>query len=223
MRERIFSQAEMNKIREHLLNQDYSQPADKTASKIGLLIMAFTGVRPAELQVLKPSSIIRTNDNRIKFEISDSWDDIAKFANGRTKTGANRITAALPQKATEALETFLKAQQERLADWHLNLSDPFILLNTQDPRKAQDFLPISQQAMNKMLKQIVTDLKFSRPNLEIVNYTLRHTFATELSGLVNGRYELAAALMGHTTSTYMQTYLNVQEDLASEIADNLFS
>lgn len=223
VKHRVFYQSEMASIRDYLLKQDYTQPADKTASRIALLIMAYTGIRPGEAQALKHSSIIRTKDNRIKFNINDSWDEVAKFANCRTKTGTNRISAALPKSASEAVETFLIAQQEKLADWNITAADPYILLNTQDPRKAQDSLPISQNAMNKMLKQLIHELKMDRPDLEIVSYTLRHTFATELSGLVNGRYEIAAALMGHTTSTYIQTYLNVQDDLANEIADSLFS
>ncbi|HEY4398904.1 MAG TPA: site-specific integrase [Lactobacillaceae bacterium] len=220
-KERLFTNDEMSAIRKTLLAIDYSHDITRRPSKMALLIMAYTGIRPEEVQALKASDIRRIN-GKIKFVIHDSWNNKHHFLNGRTKNLMKRETIALPTQATQLVEDYLKAQSEILQRWQQPQADPFIVLNVQNPKKVVEQQPITQGAINKQLKAIAEKLEITRPDVDIVAYSLRHTVATELSKKVNGQYEKAAHLMGHTLKQYLATYLHTQKDEVSELGDNLF-
>ncbi|MDR0899921.1 MAG: site-specific integrase [Lactobacillaceae bacterium] len=215
------SEIEIDTLRNYFKESSFTNsPIYNQTSKIGILISAFTGIRPGELQAIRESDI-KVLDNKIGFYIHDSYDDAHLVFNNRTKTGNNRNTLFLPAWASKIVFDYISKRNEFLKTNSINLSNPVLMLNIRELDKTVAGTPITQAAFNKSLNRIIRQLQFNREKISM--YFLRHTVASELAVKSNGDYSNAAGLMGHTITTFLETYVHAQEDRMQSIAVNFFN
>lgn len=198
------------------------QNIDNSTSKIGILISAFVGLRPAELQALTPSDIKwNTSLTRMRFHIHDSYDNMNKVMNGRTKTGSNRDTLYLPDWASSLVRDYLAVRDVYMVEHEITGINLPIMLSLHWSKSSHDYYPITQSALNTQLKHIAKELRiprFKRMSL----YWLRHTISTELANNANGKFAPAAALMGNSVAVFMEVYVNSQKEAEEALAMSIF-
>lgn len=195
----------------------------RMVSRVGILITSFLGLRPAELQAIRPSDIIWDNSHtQIRFSIHDSFDNQNKQMNGRTKTGNNRETLYLPNWATDIVMQFIHLRQEFLLAHNFNHLDDPILLTLNSFKSLVAHLPLEQHALNDRLKSIAQELDLPRDK-KMTMYWLRHSVATELASKANGKYAVAAQLMGHSVTIFMERYVHSQKEEEEKLAMTMFS
>ncbi|MDI6667998.1 site-specific integrase [Leuconostoc falkenbergense] len=215
----VLESSELTTLRKYFKNLRIDQTnVSQMVSRVGILITTYTGIRPAELQAIRPSDIIWNNQQTLmRFHIHDSWDNVGKFMNGRTKTGINCDTLYLPAWATIIVNTFLEYREEFMLDHGMPKNDDPIMLTLNSFVAMENHLPIDQHSFNDYLKKISHDLNFPRAD-EMTMYWLRHSIATELAEKSEGKYAVAAQLMGHSISIFMDHYAHSQKEAEEAMA-----
>lgn len=198
------------------------QNVDKMTSKIGILIAAFTGVRPAELQYLLPSDIMWNGRlSRMRFHVHDSWDNHNKIRNGRTKTGNDRDTLYLPDWASSLVRDYIDTRNYYMTEHEITGIDLPILLSLHQSHSSREYYPIDQNSLNLQFKRIGKQLRIPRFK-RFTLYWLRHTISTELANNANGKFAPAAALMGNSVNVFMEVYVNSQREAEEALAMSIF-
>ncbi|MFT8812445.1 tyrosine-type recombinase/integrase [Oenococcus sp.] len=219
---RILEPSEIAAIRNYLQDNLAENNPIKSVSKIGIMIDSFTGIRPQEIQALKPSDMIFSPDHtKVSFHISDSWNNKDKFLNHRTKTGTERNSLFLPEWATTKLIKFISNRNEYLTENGFNPENQPIILNLSNFQYTDRHMPLEQTTMNQALRKICCELSLSKKEISL--YWLRHTISSQLAGMVNGKYEIAADLMGNSINTFLTRYVHAQKEEEELISLNVFS
>ncbi|MFT8878349.1 MAG: tyrosine-type recombinase/integrase [Oenococcus sp.] len=219
---RILEPSEIEAIRNYFKTNLHENNPSKNVSKIAIMIDVFTGLRPQEIQALRPSDMIFSADHRqIAFHISNSWNNKDKFLNHRTKTGTERNTLFLPEWATHKLVDFLSQRDKYLKENGFQPNAQPIILNLSNFRYTERSMPLEQTTMNQELRKICCALRLSKTKISL--YWLRHTISSQLAGMVNGKYEIAADLMGNSVNTFLTRYVHAQKEEEETISLRMFS
>ncbi|MHA5112435.1 tyrosine-type recombinase/integrase [Oenococcus oeni] len=219
---RVLEPSEIKSIRNYFKINLHENDPSKNVSKIAIMIDVFTGIRPQEIQALRPSDMIFSTDHdKTAFHISDSWNNKDKFFNHRTKTGTDRNTLFLPNWATKKLVGFLDQRDKYLKENGFQPNDQPIILNLSNFRYTERSMPLQQTTMNQELRKICCELKLKENKISL--YWLRHTVSSQLAGMVNGKYEIAADLMGNSIDTFLARYVHPQKEEEETISLRMFS
>mgnify|MGYP006266000011 FL=1 len=215
----ILNQDEIDRLIDEIRRQIDKYGLEKSSSRLAIWVDVETGMRPQEIQALKWNDL-KKELNEVIFEISDSWSDVNKKANGHLKSrkkGEKRKTLPISKDLYLHLKEFKNVQQEYLEKNKLVNTNDFIFLNMTDYQKCQLGYPITQTSLNEMLKKLGQDIGIKPNGKRWSMYSLRHTTATKLASIDGMNYSWAASRLGHTLNEFMRTYVHVDNDLNSQM------
>lgn len=212
---RIFTKAELEKMRQSLIQDLQTNSVEMNGSKLAILLESYTGMRVGELQALKFSNIVQA-DNYWTFKINDSWSDLAKSFNGSLKArpkGECRTLLPIPESVINLVKHYQTEQNEFLAEHSLTNPLDLIFLNLHDYKKANNKEPITQRSINQMLQKICQQLVVESGGKRMSLYSFRHTICTQLANTPKISYPWAAKKMGHSLNMFMNTYVGLSDDI----------
>lgn len=152
---------------------------------MALWVEAETGMRPQEIQALKPSNLTQDEGHWV-FRINDSYSELTKKLNGHLKArrkGENRLTPPITQQLYDQLQVFKQKQAKFIKDKGLRTTSELYFLNLTDYRLARLGYPVTQRSMNDMLKEICRRIGVNNGDSPLSCYTLRTTCGTRLARL----------------------------------------
>lgn len=176
-------------------------------SRIALLIMSETGMRPQEVQAVKFSDLVEEEDHWV-FKLHDSYYVLDKKMNGHLKSrrpGNWRLTPPITKSLYEVIRKFQSSQEQYLDQLGLSNPDDLICLCISDYRLLRLKQPITQRSMNDVLKKIAKQVGVQNGNKSLTCYTLRTTVGTRLARLSD--YSYASDRMGNSLEVYTRYYV----------------
>lgn len=210
----IFTDEEVNNIKSRIFKEMLTLPTSFWVSRIGLLIIFDTGMRPQEVQVVKWSQLKQDGDFKV-FEINDSWSEKKHCLNHHLKgraRGFKRKTLPLSNEVYEMLKTFHKRQITFLnANIEINKND-YLLLNLRDSRLTSLGMPIGQAAMNIIIKRVVKEVNVNCGDKQISCYNCRHTVASKWANTPGIALSFLASRLGHSVQQLLKTYVHEDSD-----------
>ena len=210
----IFSDEEVENIKQEITKELFDLPTSFWVSRIGLLLILDTGMRPQEVQIVKWSQLI--NDGEFKvFEINDSWSEKNHAPNhhlkGRAK-GFARKTLPLSTETLDILNVFRKKQSEFLKSNDQKNKNDYILLNLRDNRLTSLGIPIGQASMNLIIKKVAKKVKVNNEGKQISCYNCRHTVASKWANTSGIALSFLAFRLGHSVQQLLKTYVHEDAD-----------
>lgn len=205
----------LSKIKQEL---DFKQ-VDSCVSRMAIYIDLLTGMRPQEIQALRWKNLCKTPTG-YAFRINDSWDEHGCAFNGHLKAhkrGEERITLPIDNEAKALLDEYHKAQRKFLKSEGLRNKNGLVFLNLVDYQKCSKGYPVTQTALNKMLRKLSTKVGINARGKRWSMYSLRHTVATKLGSTPGMSYPWAAARLGHRLDEFMGTYVHEDVDVDAEM------
>lgn len=190
----------------------------ESVSKLAIYVDLLTGMRPQELQALRWQNLQLRPEGYV-FVINDAWTEHDFQFNGHLKgqrPGVSRETLPLTPELVQLLRCYYAAQRRYLAESGVKNKYNLIFLNLMDYRKCALGWPVTQAAINKMLRRLGKQAGIDPGEQRWSLYSLRHTVATKLANTPGISYPWAAARMGHRLEEFMNTY--VHEDRDSRLA-----
>lgn len=217
----VFSDEEVKRIKENIMNSLLRLPADFWGSRIAVLIALDVGMRPQEIQAVKWSQLVDEGSYKV-FDIDDSWSEKLNSLNGHLKgraRGVSRKTINVSLEVLSMLKIYQVKQHELLHRRGIINKNDFILLNCRDKRLMKEGIPIGQKSMNDLLKKICKDVGVANGDKQISMYTCRHTVATKLGNTAGMSYPWAASRMGHSLEMFMKTYVHADKNKSQDMMD----
>lgn len=217
----VFSEAEVERIKQNILNSLLKLPTDFWGSRIAVLIALDVGMRPQEIQAVKWSQLVDEGNYKV-FNINDAWSEKLDSLNGHLKgraRGASRKTINVSPEVLSMLKIYQVKQNDLLYRRGIINKNDFILLNCRDKRLMKAGFPIGQKSMNDLLKKICKNVGVANGNKQISMYTCRHTVATKLGNTPGMSYPWAASRMGHSLEMFMKTYVHADKNKSQDMMD----
>lgn len=210
----IFSDEEVRDIKAEILKELLTLPTSFWTSRIGLLIILDTGMRPQEVQVVKWSQLEKDGGFNV-FEINDSWSEKKHCLNHHLKgraRGFSRKTLPLSNEVYEMLQSFNKRQKAFLKESNIVNKNDYILLNLRDSRLTSLGMPIGQAAMNIIIKQVAKKVNVNCGDKQISCYNCRHTVASKWANTPGIALSFLAFRLGHSVQQLLKTYVHEDSD-----------
>lgn len=217
----VFSDEEIEKIKNKIIQDLYKLPTDFWGSRIAVLIALDVGMRPQEIQAVRWSQLVDDGSYKV-FEINNAWSEKINKLNGHLKgraRGISRKTLNLSSEVLDVLRMYQVKQKKLLHDKGIINKDDFILLNCRNSRLTKAGIPISQKSMNDLLKKICQEVGVANGDKQLSMYTCRHTVATKLGNTAGMSYPWAAARMGHSLEMFMKTYVHPDQNKSQSMLD----
>lgn len=217
----VFSDEEVEKIKESIFNSLFKLPTDFWGSRIAVLIVLDVGMRPQEIQAVKWSQLVDEGNYKV-FIINDAWSEKLNGLNGHLKgraRGVSRKTLNISPEVLSILKIYHVKQNALLHRRGIINKNDFILLNCRDKRLMKSGIPIGQKSMNDLLKKICQKVGVANGDKQISMYTCRHTVATKLGNTAGMSYPWAASRMGHSLEMFMKTYVHADKNKNQEMMD----
>ena len=210
----IFSDNEVEKIKNEMIRRLYSLPTTFWVSRIGSLIALDTGMRPQEIQVVKWSNLVDDGEFKV-FKLEDSWSEKKHALNGHLKGrihGFVRQTLPLSDETLRVLKIFHQRQRDFLNEKNILSQNDYIMLNLVDLRLTRLGMPIGQANMNTIFKQVAKKVKVNNEGKQISCYTCRHTVASKWANTPGISLSFLAFRLGHSVNQLMKTYVHEDQD-----------
>lgn len=217
----VFSDSEVEKIKDNIINSLFKLPTDFWGSRIAVLIALDVGMRPQEIQAVKWSQLVDEGSYKV-FDIDNAWSEKLDGLNGHLKgraRGVSRKTINVSTKVLSMLKIYQSKQNDLLHRRGIINKNNFILLNCRDKRLMKNGIPIGQKSMNDLLKKICKDVGVANGDKQISMYTCRHTVATKLGNTPGMSYPWAASRMGHSLEMFMKTYVHADKNKSQDMMD----
>lgn len=217
----VFSDEEVKRIKENIMNSLFKLPTDFWGSRIAVLIALDVGMRPQEIQAVKWSQLVDEGSYKV-FDINDAWSEKLNSLNGHLKgrgRGVSRKTINVSPEVLSMLKIYQVKQKDLLYRRGIINKNDFILLNCRDKRLMKEGIPIGQKSMNDLLKKICKNVGVANGDKQISMYTCRHTVATKLGNTPGMSYPWAASRMGHSLEMFMKTYVHADKNKSQDMMD----
>lgn len=213
VREKItFTASEVQRLKTRILADLKKLPVKKQASRVMILILLDTGMRPEEAQALQWSDLM-TEQGHFVFTLSHAWSeqgkDFTEGLKGRYQ-GQTHRTLPLTKPVYEALMTYRSKQdlylhENGITDWE-DLLFPVMT----DYRMASQGKPITQTSARLLLQEICKKLGIDK---HVTLYTCRHTVAS--NWVKSSRdWAFVADRMGTSILQLQKTYAHASQDPA---------
>ena len=219
----VLTDEEFRKLKQ-LIKKDIDRlPIYSVVSRLALWVEAETGMRPQEIQALRYSNLIRSEEHWV-FRIDDSFSEKeGKFNNHlkSRKIGEWRLTPPITDKLRLELLNFKEKQKRFMEEKGITNTKDLIFLTLSDFKLAQENKPISQRTMNDVLKELCKKANVQSDDLPLTCYTLRTTVGTRLARL--GDYSYASNRLGNSLAVYMRYYVKPMNRGYSDLMDEYLS
>lgn len=215
----VFSDKEISSIRDEVYQELDNCSFTFWNSRLAILLALSTGMRPQEVQAIHWSDFVK-DGQYIVLKIHDAWSEKDKCFTGSLKDrrrGEYRSTLPVDNRLVETLRSYHKKQQMLLKRHEIINKNDLVLLNLTDYDRCQKGLPVSQRAMNEMIKRVAKKVNVQNGSLSVTMYTCRHTVATKLGNTPGMSYPWAASRLGHSLKMFMRTYVHVDRDRSEQM------
>lgn len=213
VREKVtFTDSEIHRLKAKIFSDLKKLPVKKQASRVMILILLDTGMRPEEAQALQWSDLMNEQGYHV-FTLSHAWSEQGKnFTQGLKGRyqGQTHRTLPLTRPVYEALMEYRSKQdlylhESGITDW----GDLLFPVMT-DYRMASQGKPITQTTPRLLLQDMCKQLGIDK---HVTLYTCRHTVAS--AWVKSSRdWTFVADRMGTSILQLQKTYAHASQDPA---------
>lgn len=215
----VLTEEEMQRLISEITDGLNFADARKCVSRLAIYVDLQTGMRPQEIQALRWSNLCKTSHGYV-FKINDSWDEHGFKFNGHLKSkprGVERTTLPITNELATFLDQYRESQERFLAQHGIKNGNDLMFLNLVDYRKCELGYPVTQVALNNMLRKLSKKAEIEPGKERWSMYSLRHTVATKLGSTPGMSYPWAAARLGHRLDEFMGTYVHEDRDVDEQM------
>lgn len=210
-REKVtFTADEVKQLKRKIFADLKKLPVKKQASRIMILILLDTGIRPEEAQALKWSNLT-VEQGHFVFTLDHAWNDNDRVPTKGLKgryIGQTHRTLPLTRPVYEALMEYRSKQDLYLHENGIDDWGNLILPVMTDYRSASQGKPITQTSARQLLQEICKKLDFEK---HATLYTCRHTVASNWVKS-SGDWAFVADRLGTSVLQLQRTYTHATQD-----------
>lgn len=210
-RQTILTDSEVKQLKDRIFEDLKTLPVKKQASRVFLLVLIDTGMRPEEVQALCWQDL-KQEGKKHTFLLSRAWSEKAKSftlsLKGRMR-GETHRTLPLTQETYDFLMRYKKAQKLYMTLAGISSWGDLLFPVMTDYKKASEGIPITQTSPRLLLHDLCNELGFEK---RITLYTCRHTVASKWAN--SGKLPLVADRLGNSVGQLQRTYIHASQDPA---------
>lgn len=205
----ILTDSEVKQLKDKIFDDLQHLPIKKQASRVFLLVLLDTGMRPEEVQVLRWQDL-SLEEGKYTFLLSRAWSEKAgaftPALKGRMR-GETHRTLPLTQETYDFLVKYKEAQKHYMGLVGIRSWGDLLFPVMTDYRKASSGIPITQTSPRLLLHDLCKELGFDK---RITLYTCRHTVASKW--VSSGDWTFVADRLGTSVFQLQRTYTHPSQD-----------
>lgn len=208
----ILTDGEVKQLKGKIFDDLKTLPIKKQASRLFLLVLLDTGMRPEEVQALRWGDLSLEEGEKYTFLLSRAWSEKAKSFTSSLKgrmRGENHRSLPLTQETYAVLIDYKKAQKFYMTLAGISSWGDLLFPVMTDYRKASEGIPITQTSPRLLLHDLCKELGFEK---RITLYTCRHTVASKW--VSSGDWAFVADRLGNSVGQLQRTYIHASQDPA---------
>lgn len=216
----VFTEDQMKALKK-LIALDLSKLAVRNwGSRLFILAMLETGMRPEEVEALRWSSLEKDGSYYV-FKVVDAWSEKSKTFTGCLKgrmRGESRLSLPISNETYKLLDLYREKSHQLLLMAGIK-DNTLIFPVLTDYRRAVEGIPLGQASVRQVLKQLCARAGLSgTAHL----YTCRHSVATLWANSPDVSYPWLAGRLGNSVPVLLSTYVHPVEDDKTNLYNSIY-
>lgn len=219
-KQEVFTEDQIKSLKK-LIASDLSKLAVRNwGSRLFILIMLETGMRPEEVEALRWDSLQKDGTYYV-FIVSDAWSEKSKSFTGCLKgrmRGETRLSLPISNETHKLLTLYHEKSHQLLVMVGVKDNDLIFPVLT-DYRRAAQGVPLGQASIRQVLKQLCARVGLSST---AHLYTCRHSAATLWANKSGVSYPWLAGRLGNSTQVLLSTYVHPAESDKTDLYNEVY-
>lgn len=219
-KQEVFTEDQIKSLKKLIALDLHKLAVRNWGSRLFILVMLETGMRPEEVEALRWSSLEKDGAYYV-FKVVDAWSEKSKTFTGCLKgrmRGETRLSLPISNETYQLLTLYHEKSHQLLV--YAGIKDNTLIFPVlTDYRRAAEGAPLGQASIRQVLKALCARARLSgTAHL----YTCRHSVATLWANKPAVSYPWLASRLGNSTQVLLSTYVHPAESDKTDLYNEVY-